>query len=460
MVLDSQSSFQSKEKIHNYDLLEKNNEPGNNKTPNNKNKFKDHNYMLAMILSIIFAGLGQFYNRRFIKGAIFLIVEAAFLITLWDFLNVGLWGVVTLGTIPKVDHSVFLLIQGLIALIILTFAVTLYLFNIRDARSDAIALKQGNPNPTIIQGFKNAWDKGFPYIMITPGLVMLIFIVVLPLLFMLCIAFTNYNLYNSPPRKLLEWVGFENFVNLVTVPIWKESFFSVFAWTITWTVVATTLQIALGLFLALLVNDKRIKFKRTIRTVLILPWAVPAFVTILIFAAMFNDKFGAINRDILSHFGLMIPWLTDPFYAKVAIIMIQTWLGFPFVFALFTGVLQSISNEWYEAAEVDGATRFQKFSNITLPHVLFATAPLLIMQYAQNFNNFNIIYLFNEGGPVVRGQNAGGTDILISWVYKLTFDTNNYNMAAAISIIMGLVVSIFAVYQFRRTRSFKEEGDI
>jgi arabinogalactan oligomer/maltooligosaccharide transport system permease protein len=193
---------------------------------------------------------------------------------------------------------------------------------------------------------------------------------------------------------------------------------------------------------------------------LILPWAVPAFVTILIFAAMFNDRFGAINRDILGTIGMALPWLTDPFYTKIAIIMIQTWLGFPFVFALFTGVLQSISKDWYEAADVDGGTRFQKFRYITMPHILFATAPLLIMQYAGNFNNFNIIYLFNQGGPAVRGQNAGGSDILISWVYKLTFETNNYNMAAAISILLGLIVAGFAVFQFRRTRSFKEEGNI
>ncbi len=122
-------------------------------------------------------------------------------------------------------------------------------------------------------------------------------------------------------------------------------------------------------------------------------------------------------------------------------------------------MLQSISSEWYEAAEVDGATRWQKFRHITLPHVLFATAPLLIIQYTTNFNNFNIIYLFNEGGPAVQGQNAGGTDILISWVYKLTFETNDYSMAAAISLIIGLIVSIFAIFQFRRTSSFKEEGE-
>ena len=224
---------------------------------------------------------------------------------------------------------------------------------------------------------------------------------------------------------------------------------------------ATTLQIALALLLAIIVNHPLIKFKRLIRTILILPWAVPAFVTILIFSALFNNQFGAINNDILQPlFGLSIPWLSDPFWAKVALIMIQTWLGFPFVFALFTGVLQSISDDWYEAADMDGASGWQKFTGITFPHIMFATAPLLIMQYAGNFNNFNIIYLFNAGGPAIREQNAGGTDILISWVYKLTFETQNYNMAAAISIIIGLIVASVAAFQFSRTRAVQEEGEI
>lgn len=412
---------------------------------------------LATLFSVIFPGLGQFYNKRYVKGFLFLIITISFLVTTWDYIDIGLWGIFTLGTIPREHHSIQLLIQGLITLFLLIFGVAIYILNIKDARASAIARERGEPIKSLRQGISAFYDKGFPYFLILPGLFMLIFIVVLPLLFMVSLAFTNYNLYNSPPRNLLDWVGFENFAALLQTGIWKETFFSVFTWTVVWTVVATSLQIALGFFLALLVNDKRIKFKRLIRTVLILPWAVPAFVTILIFAALFNPTFGAINRDILSTFNLMIPWLSDPFWAKTALIMIQTWLGFPFLFALFTGVLQSVPADMYEAADVDGGSRIQKLKHITLPHVLFATAPLIIMQYAGNFNNFNIIYLFNEGNPAVRGQNAGGTDILISWVYKLTFETNNYNMAAAITIIMGLIVSIFAFFQFRKTAAFKGE---
>lgn len=420
-----------------------------------------HRPWLALVLSLLFAGLGQLYNRSYLKGIILIVIELAFIITFADFIGLGLWGIVTLGTIPKLDHSIFLLVYGLLSIILLGIAAVIYYVQVMDAKRVAEQLVSGWRRPTLRETIKQSYMNSFPYILSVPGFILLIFVVVFPLLFAISLAFTNYDLYNSPPRHLVDWVGFDNFINLITVPIWNQSFMKVLSWTLVWTIVSTTLQIGLGLFLAVLVNDKRVKFKRFIRTILILPWAIPNFVTIMIFSALFNDQFGAINRTLLSWLNIpAIPWLTDPLFTKMALISIQVWLGFPFLFALFTGVLQSISHDAYEAADVDGGTRWQKFRYITLPHVLFATAPLLIIQYTSNFNNFNIIYLFNGGGPAVRGQTAGGTDILISWVYKLTFTTNNYNMAAAISLLIGIIVIAFAFFQFRRTKSFKEERDL
>ncbi|PTE32297.1 sugar ABC transporter permease [Mammaliicoccus fleurettii] len=421
---------------------------------------KMRNPKLAAILSII-PGIGQFYNKRYIKGSIFIIFFISFMSVFYQFMNIGFWGLFTLGTVPKLDDSRVLLAQGIISLLLIAFATTLYVVNLIDAYRNADQYNKGFEIKNSKGRMTATWDKTFPYLLISPGIFLLIFVVVFPLLFMCFLAFTNYNLYNAPPRHLLEWVGFDNFKSLVTVPIWKTTFFSVLTWTIVWTLVATTLQIALALLLAIIVNHPLIRFKKLIRTVLILPWAVPSFVTILIFAAIFNDDFGSINNDILQPlFGFAPAWLNDPFWAKIAIILIQVWLGFPFVFALFTGVLQSISSDWYEAADMDGASSWQKFRNITFPHILFATAPLLIIQYAGNFNNFNLIYLFNKGGPPVSGQNAGSTDILISWVYRLTFDMQNYNMAATISLIIGVFIAIIAFLQFRKTSTFKDEGDI
>ncbi len=418
------------------------------------------NPKLTAMLSII-PGIGQFYNKRYIKGSIFIVFFISFISVFYQFMNIGFWGLFTLGTVPKLDDSRVLLAQGIISLLLIAFAITLYVVNIIDAYRNADQYNKGFEIKDRKGRMTATWDKTFPYLLISPGIFLLIFVVVFPLLFMCFLAFTNYNLYNAPPRHLLEWVGFDNFKSLVTVPIWKTTFFNVLTWTIVWTLVATTLQIALALLLAIIVNHPLIRFKKLIRTVLILPWAVPSFVTILIFAAIFNDDFGSINNDILQPlFGIAPAWLNDPFWAKVALILIQVWLGFPFVFALFTGVLQSISSDWYEAADMDGASSWQKFRNITFPHILFATAPLLIMQYAGNFNNFNLIYLFNKGGPPVSGQNAGSTDILISWVYRLTFDMQNYNMAATISLIIGVFIAIIAFLQFRKTSTFKDEGDI
>lgn len=418
----------------------------------------NHSPKKAMLLSII-PGMGQIYNKRKLKGIAIFIIFAAFAVVSIEFVVSGLQGLVTLGNEPRVDDSRVFLVEGILAMIFAIFYGSLYWINLQDAKNEAQKIRDGWTPGGVIENFKNSWDTAFPYVLIGPGFLLLIFVVILPLLFMGFLAFTNYNLYNAPPRNLLQWVGFDNFTRLLTLAEWRQTFISVLSWTLTWTFVATTLQIALGMFLAVLTNDKRLKGKKLIRTVLILPWAVPGFVTIIIFSALFNDNFGAINLDIMQPlFNTTIPWMTNVMWSRIAIIAIQVWLGFPYVYALFSGVLQGISDDWYEAADMDGASRWQKFRNITFPHLMFATGPLLLTQYTFNFNNFNIIYLFNEGGPAVRGQNAGGTDILISWVFSLTFTNSQFSMAAAISLILGVIVATFAFFQFRRSRSFKEEG--
>lgn len=411
----------------------------------------------AATLSII-PGVGQLYNKQYVKGILFLLLTGAFVVAFKDLLNIGLWGIVTLGTEVPRDHSIFLLVKGILSLIVIAFGVGVYSFNIYDAYQNGKKRDAGKPLHSVKEQYHYLLDQGFPYLMVSPGFLLLIFVVVFPIIFVLLIAFTNYDLYHSPPAKLVDWVGFKNFVDLFTLPMWRETFFSVLSWTIIWTFIATTLQVVLGIFLAIIVNQPGIKGKGIIRTIFILPWAVPAFVSILVFAGMFNESFGAINNQVLAMFGIeKIEWMTDPFWAKVALISIQTWLGFPFIFAMTTGILQSIPAELYEAAEVDGATVWQQFKKITLPLVLYATAPILITQYTFNFNNFSIIYLFNAGGPAVSGQNAGGTDILISWIYKLTMTSAQYGKAAALTMMLSIIVISVALWQFRRTKSFQEE---
>jgi arabinogalactan oligomer/maltooligosaccharide transport system permease protein len=410
----------------------------------------------ALLLSLI-PGLGQFHNKQYVKGLMFLALGISFFAVFGDLLNMGFWGLFTLGTEVPRDNSIFLLAEGIIAVIVTCFGLGVYYLNLRDAYTNGRLRDENRKLNSLRDQYQNLISQGYPYVISGPSLFILIFAVIFPILFSFALAFTNYDLYHSPPANLADWVGFQTFAEIFTVDIWRATFFDVLAWTVVWTLVASSLQVALGIFLAVLVNQKDLRFKKFYRTILVLPWAVPGFVTILIFAGLFNDSFGAINNDILAFFGIdPIPWLTDANWSRFALILMQGWLGFPYIFLVTTGVLQSIPDDLYEAATIDGASIFSKFRHITMPMILIAMAPILITQYTFNFNNFNIIYLFNGGGPAVPGSTAGGTDILVSWIYKLTMQSSQYSLAAALTILLSVFVIAIALWQFRRTNSFKE----
>ncbi|EFV70328.1 MULTISPECIES: carbohydrate ABC transporter permease [Bacillus] len=410
----------------------------------------------ALLLSII-PGLGQFYNKQWIKGLLFLLLGVSFFAVFGDLLNMGLWGLFTLGTEVPRDNSIFLLAEGIIAVIVTCFGLAVYYANLRDAYQNGKRRDEQKELSSLKEQYHNLIAQGYPYLISGPSLFILVFAVVFPILFSFALAFTNYNLYHSPPARLVDWVGIKTFSEIFTVDIWRSTFLDVLAWTIVWTLVASTLQVGLGILLAVVVNQKEVRFKKFFRTILVLPWAVPGFVTILVFAGLFNDSFGAFNHQILAAFGIdPIPWMTNANWTKLALILMQGWLGFPYVFIVTTGVLQSIPDDLYEAATIDGASAFSKFRHITLPLILIAMAPIIITQFTFNFNNFNIIYLFNGGGPAVPGSTAGGTDILVSWIYKLTMQSSQYSLAAALTILLSVFVISIALWQFRRTNSFKE----
>ncbi|TWL94284.1 Maltose transport system permease protein MalF [Bacillus licheniformis] len=410
----------------------------------------------ALLLSII-PGLGQFYNKQWIKGLLFLLLGVSFFAVFGDLLNMGLWGLFTLGTEVPRDNSIFLLAEGFIAVIVTCFGLAVYYANLRDAYQNGKRRDEQKELSSLKEQYHNLIAQGYPYLISGPSLFILVFAVVFPILFSFALAFTNYNLYHSPPARLVDWVGIKTFSEIFTVDIWRSTFLDVLAWTIVWTLVASTLQVGLGILLAVVVNQKEVRFKKIFRTILVLPWAVPGFVTILVFAGLFNDSFGAFNHQILAAFGIdPIPWMTNANWTKLALILMQGWLGFPYVFIVTTGVLQSIPDDLYEAATIDGASAFSKFRHITLPLILIAMAPIIITQFTFNFNNFNIIYLFNGGGPAVPGSTAGGTDILVSWIYKLTMQSSQYSLAAALTILLSVFVISITLWQFRRTNSFKE----
>lgn len=431
----------------------------------NKEQIQSVNPRKAMLLSII-PGLGQIYNKQLLKGIIFLAVTALFIVELSLFGWNALIGLFTLGSVPIQDNSLFLLVEGVLQLIIIIIFIGFYCLNLFDAKRVASKWQIGEKvNTSAKDILKNTVDAGFPYLLTLPAYVLMLFVIIFPVVVTLLMALTNYDFYHIPPAKLLDWVGFKNFLNIFLLSSYRETFMSVFSWTLIWTICATTLQICLGVFLAIVANQKFIKGKRLFGVIFLLPWAIPGFITIMSFSNMFNDSLGAINTQILPLINMLpfvdidpIAWKTDPFWTKTALIMIQGWLGFPYIYVMVTGVLQSIPGELYEAAKIDGANAIQRFFKITMPMILFVTAPVFITQYTFNFNNFSVIYLFNNGGPGSVGSGAGSSDILISWIYKLTTGTSpQYAIAAAVTLIISAIVIGVSLIAFKKTNSFGNE---
>jgi len=451
---------------------------------------------LAAALSCFIWGGGQLYNRQRSKAAFFFIFQAfligvelvsgnyftgSFQFREAGFFVKGIWGMVTLGTETAIltdqgltpgDHSVILLIQGIIAILILGIFVSIWVMNIKDAYYTAKEINEGNG--TIISSKKwllKTWEHSFEYIVMIPAGLMLMMFVLMPIIFAFLVAFTNYNNSNLPPSNLVNWVGLSNFKFLFSMggtealggDIWLHTFQHVFLWTILFAIVSTAVPFFLGLFQAVILNNKRVVGKKVWRSILILPWAMPAIISQLNFQQLFNGQFGPINRFLIDKGWIETPiyWLSDPhnpWLPRFTILVIGFWLGFPYFMALMSGIMTSISKDVYEAAEIDGANERQQFWQITLPLVLVATAPLLVMSFAHNFNNFGLIYFLTEGGPINPNFiHAGQTDILISWIFKLTLDHRLYNMASVMSIIIFLIIGSLSAWNFTRTRAFKEE---
>ena len=256
------------------------------------------------------------------------------------------------------------------------------------------------------------------------------------------------------------WIGLSNYALVAKGEgIAGGAFWLILRWTLLWTAGATTFAIAIGFILSLIVNQERVVGKKIFRTIYILPWAVPAFITIMFFSLMVSRN-GPLTEIINGIFNINLDIKNSTNATRIFLILLQGWLGSAYVFLLSTGVLQGIPKDLYEAAEIDGAKGFQQTLRITIPLVLFQTAPLLINQYTFNFNNFSIIYLFNRGGPFfpsLYGNLAGSSDLLISYIYKLTVQNQYQGIGAAITIVISLVLMFVSYLGYRNTKAFKED---
>ncbi len=287
-----------------------------------------------------------------------------------------------------------------------------------------------------------------PYAYIAPALLLMSLLSLLPNLYSVYLAFTNFSLYHYSDFR---FVGLRNFVTILTGEEIRE-FARVLSWTLVWAGGSVILSLGLGLFLAMGLNMPEIRFRNLYRTLFIVPWAIPAFISVLMWQGLLNSNEGAINVLL----GLHIRWLDDPFWARISVLVVNVWLGFPFMMTVCLGALQSIPRELYESASVDGAPAPRQFFQITLPMLRSALLPVLISSFAFNFNQFTAIYLLTNGGPAVSGSTAGATDILITYSYKLAFGLFQYGMACAYAIIIFLIVAGLSAVNFRLTGAFED----
>lgn len=307
-----------------------------------------------------------------------------------------------------------------------------------------------------------------PYVYLAPALILLGVLSLLPNLYSVYLAFTNYSLYHYTDYDV---VGLKNFWRIISGPE-TNTFLRVFGWTMIWAGGSVLLSQAVGIFLAVLLNNPNLKGSNFYRTMFILPWAIPAFISVMMWQGLLNTEFGAINTILagmhldtaiqwfLGLFGvaveLPIQWLDKVGWAHIAVLIVNIWLAFPFQMTVCLGALQSVPSECYEAAAVDGAGPVKRFFTITLPLLRNALMPVLISSFAFNFNQFTAIYLLTGGGPPIPGSDAGATDILITYSYKLGFKLFQYGLACAYAIFIFMLVATLSGINFKMTGAFDE----
>lgn len=396
----------------------------------------------------------------------------------------SLVGLITLGSkqptnVAKyMDHSVFMMINGIFALVVIAFFVVLYIANIRTATKDSAKIIKNGRFPTYKETRDDLSQNAFATIGIAPSVVMIAVFSLIPLLFSALVAFTNYSSPDHiPPNNLVDWVGLENFVTMFSKNaamgggIWFQTFANTAIWTIVWAVFSTFTCFFVGFFFAIILQDKRVAIPSFYRTIYILPYAIPTMLSLFIWANLLNGQMGPINHtlrllgviDAQGATPRIFSYLSDPWVAKGALIFVNIWIGFPYSMILTTSSMTAISNSLYEAAVIDGANKWHQFKSITFPLVMFQLKPTLIMQFAGNINNFGAVFFLTGGGPnmpqpgLTTTTSCGATDLLVSWIYKLTMNTpSRYNLASVLSLLVFVVLVPFALYNFTRTKSFKD----
>ncbi len=435
-------------------------------------------------LSCLIMGFGQIARGQIGKGLFYMLSQLAFLLYTIFFggryilhlfsgdlgrrLSGEQWNE-ALQIFEKIkgDNSFLILLYGVVSLVVSALFLVVWAMNVKGSYENDLRVRVGERLPSFKEDVSALFNGRFYVpLLVLPFLGLLIF-TVMPLIFMVLIAFTNYDFAHTPPGKLFDWVGLENFKVMFSFSGEGTGFALVFlrvlAWTFIWAFFATFTNYFLGLVIALLINKKGIKLKALWRTLFVVSIAVPQFVTLLLMQKILDGD-GILNKIL----GTNILWLTDHRYLsllpRTMIILVNIWIGVPYTLLMCSGILMNIPTDYYEAARIDGAGAGRIFFDITLPYMMHVTAPYLITQFVGNINNFNVIWLLTNGGPVDNlhyggGSGAQSTDLLVTWLYRLTTDQNpKYNVASVIGIVIFIISAVLSLITYNRTSAAKNEG--
>lgn len=415
--------------------------------------------------SMFVIGLGQLLYKQWAKGALFIMLQIGFIFYFVVSGGADLFGLFTLGQVKgdawfgiEGDNSVVMMLMGILAVIMIIFYVVIYIANIKDVYRTQCCEDTLKQPETFKQEIGGLLDKSFYKTALTLPVIGVCVFSVLPIVFMILIAFTNYGGANIPPA-LVDWVGFENFGKILSLGQFAPTFFKIFGWNLLWAVLSTAINYFAGLGLALLLNKKCVKGKAFWRAFPILAYAIPGFITLLGFKFMFSYG-GPINYYIQQAGGEAVGFLSvnSKWMARFIGIGVNAWISIPSTMLLATGILSNINTDLYEAARVDGASSFKQFIKITLPYVLFATTPVLITQFINNFNHFGIFYFLRDASIRSEGYFlANNTDLLINWLYRMSIDNNYYSIGAAISLIIFIITSVISLTVYVLSPSYKQE---
>lgn len=425
--------------------------------------------------SFLIMGLGCLIYGPVWQGITYILIEILFILFIKEFAVLYLVNITTLGTQAEVekfneatglieyitaDNSMIILLYSVLSLMIILFFAIIYFGSVKSSYNAQLRKESNLPSISLKNAIRSLKDEKYHITLLSVPTIMVICFTVIPLVFMILIAFTNYDTNHQPPGNLFTWIGWSNFKDVFGQnAIKSKTFVYLLKWDLVWAFFATFLNYFMGMVLAMLINKKGIKGKKIWRTIFVITIAVPQFVTLLLMSKMLGDS-GPINI-ILERLGFnTIPFLSDGHTARIVVIIINLWVGIPYTMLITSGILMNIPAELYESARIDGASPVKAFIKITLPYVLFVTTPYLITQFVGNFNNFNVIYLLTQGGPQsTMLYQAGETDLLVTWLYKLTIQYQDYNLASVIGILVFIVSASLSLIVYNMSASAKNEEE-